>query len=204
MLKAFGPFSVVFDPIGSNRTPYLSLLRLHRPGILDIVRIIRDTASKPDSTTNAVTMLRDANWRPHLVGAIATYYCTAGAAVTQMWAALDAGSWVAPQLAGVLSLCDPNFVINAAQRLHSGCPLSGDPEYSIGSPIERHSAQGPAGSHHRSSKSASSLLELLPEDRAAEFSSNDHLQSLIADDNDGSGKIATSWLARLLKLDAQL
>ena len=149
-------------------------------------------------------MLRDVNWRPHLVGAIATYYNTANVAIAQMWAALDAGSWVAPQLGGILSLRDPNFITNAVDRLRNRCPLSGDPEYSIGSPVERHSAQGPAGTHLRSSKSAASLLELLPEDRATEFSSNGDLQSLIADDYDGSARIATSWLAKFLAMDAQL
>ena len=204
MLAAFGPFRVIFEPIGDDRNPYLALLGLHDPRSLDVVRTIRDVAAAPDSATFAVTLLRDVNWRPHLVGAIATYYNPTHETLAQMWAALDAGSWVTPQLAGILSRLDATFVDSAAARLVHCCPLSGNPEYSIESPIERHSAQGPAGSHQRSSKSAASLLALLSPDHASEFSSNDDLHSLIADDDDGSAEIATSWLAKFLELDAKL
>ena len=135
----------MFEPIGDDRNPYLALLGLHDPRSLDVVRTIRDVAAAPDSASFVVTLLRDVNWRPHLVGAIATYYNPTNGTINQMWAALNAGSWVTPQLAGILSKRDTNFVDNAMARLADCCPLSRDPEYSIESPIERHSAQGPAG-----------------------------------------------------------
>jgi hypothetical protein len=204
MLAAFGPFAVVFEPIRDDRTPYLSLLHLHHERSLDVVRAIRDAVATPNSASCVLTLLRDVNWRPHLVGAIATYFDTTNDAITQMWAALDAGSWVTPQLAGILSKCDSDFSGKAISRLANCCPLSGDPEYSMESPIERHSAQGPAGSHHRSSKSAASLFALLPANDSAQFASNDDLQTLIADDFDGSADIAASWLESFLELDAQL
>ena len=204
MLAGFGPFRVVFEPIGDDRNPYLALLGLHRSNSLGVVRIIRDIAVVPGAVSFAANLLRDVNWRPHLVGAIAAFYNPTEDTIARMWAALDAGSWVTPQLGAILSKCDTEFIENATTRLANCCPLSRNPAYSIASPVEQHSAQGPANSYQRSSKAASSLLALLAPDRASDFASNDELQSLIEDDRDGSANIATSWLGRFLAIDAQL
>lgn len=204
MLAAFGPFRVVFEPMGDDTTPYLSLLHLHDARSLVVVRAIRDATTEPDSTACVLTLLRDVNWRPHIVGSIAAYYASNLDAINQMWAALDAGSWAAPQIAAILSKCDPTFIDRATSRLNEHCPLSNDAEYAISSAIERHSAQGPAGSHHRSSKSATAIYALIPENLRKQLASNVELQKLIADDFDGSAEIATSWLEAFLELDAQI
>ena len=204
MLAAFGPFAAIFQPMGEDKTPYLSLLGLQDEGSTKVIRAIRNSVNQSDTASYVLTLLRDVNWRPHLVGAIACYYDTNDDSVAQMWAAVDAGSWVTPQLTVVLSLCDDDFVDNASRRLDRFCPLSSDPEYSLDSPIQRHSAQGPAGSSHRSSKTAASLLALLPADIGVRFDSNTSLQKLVADDFDGSAETATSWRQRFLDLDLQL
>ncbi len=204
ILAAFGPFAVVFEPINNDTTPYLSLLHLHDQHSLVVVRAIRDAVSKPNSASCKLSLLRDVNWRPQLVGVIATHYAPTNDAISQLWAALDSGSWVTPQIASILSRCDPTFVGSAVSRLTDLCPLSNDPEYSIYSRMKHHSSQGQADSHHRSSKSAAALFALLPADVSDQFASNADLHKLIGADHDDSADTATSWLARLLELDAQL
>lgn len=207
MLDAFGQFAVVFEPMGDDRTPYLCLLHLHDERSVNVVNAIRG-ATEHDSADNCiVTLLRDVDWRPHLVGAIAAHFRPSANAIAQMWAALDAGSWVTPQLAAILTNCDSAFRDRALDRLNSLCPHSNDPEYSIESPIERHSAQGPAGSHHRSAKSAASLSSLLKcdcpdHDLVKTLDVHAKLQQLIGDDFDNSGDVAISWRRRFLELAA--
>lgn len=203
MLKAFGPFAIVFEPMGYDTTPYLTLLHLHDQRSSDVIRTIRDLATD-DSVTHVVTLLRDDNWRPHLIGAIAAFYKTTTEAVAQLWRAVDAGSWVTPQLTGILSRIDNEFTSKAVVRLMKLCPIIDDPEYSIQSPLEKHSAQGPAGSNHRSAKSATSLLALLDENEIAQFYANENLHALIRNDYDGSADIAISWMEKFLELDSQL
>ena len=161
MLTSFGPFAVVFQPIGDDEWPYFSLLHLHDERVAVVVELIRAVSRKDDAEPYTLTLLWDVNWRPHLVGAIAGYFRKTDATVAQIWRAVDAGSWVTPQLSAVLSLIDDRFIDCSLERLASYCPLSNDPQYSIDSPIERHNAQGPAGSRNRSAKAASSLLALL-------------------------------------------
>jgi hypothetical protein len=208
MLAAFGPFAVVFEPIRDDKTPYLSLLHLHAQRVAVVIDLIRAASRNDDSEPYILALLRDVNWRPHLVGAIASYFRKTDATVAQMWRAVDGGSWVTPQLSAVLSLIDDSFVDRALERLASHCPLWSASQYSIDSPIERHVAQGPAGSYHRSSKAASSFLALLrldsrDDERVTALENDSELRQLVADDVDDGGGIATSWRARLLELAVQ-
>ena len=125
-----------------------------------------------------------------------------------MWAALDAGSWVTPQLAAVLSISDNEFTHHAIDRLDRMCPFSDDPEYRIESPIERHSAQGPSGSRGRSAKSASSLFAVLQVDSpdnadVLRLAEDSEFRQLVASDVDNGGCIATSWRDKLVAVNNQ-
>lgn len=209
MLDAFGPFAVIFEPIGDDSTPYLSLLHLHHDRVANVIALISDAANSDDSESSIVSLLQDVDWRPHLVGAVANYFRKFDSATAQIWRAVDSGSWVTPQLLAILSLIDEDFLAHSIGRLTSGCPLSNDPDYSVEEPLERHVAQGPSGSVHRSSKAAASLLTLLQidsadDERVQEIERNGDLQDLIATDVDQSGDVATSWREKLLKLVAEL
>jgi hypothetical protein len=205
MLTAYGPFSVAFEPLGQDRNPYMSLLWLKGDSAEQIIHVIRAATTKTDAEECTLTLLRDVNWRPQLVGAIAARFLATRPVVEQTWRAVDAGSWVSPQLAAVLSLVDPTFVTRATDRLASRCELKVDADYMIDDPAERHSAQGPLGSRLRTAKTAAALQALLDEDvptdrRVAELHTDAELQSLIAHDVDHAAGITLYWRSRLLDI----
>ncbi len=197
-----GPFRAAFV---SRKTWYLSLLNLHSAEASGrTIKRIRKVALRSRNESSIVDLLRDRDWRPHLVGAVAMLYAPTERTQDQAWSALDHGSWVTPQLAAVLSKVDPAFTSKAKDRLSEGCRLHIHPDYSISDAAAKHSAQGPAWDRGRSAKAAASLLALLPPDDAAEFAEDRSLQALLADDIDNSGDLAVRWLDRFLELDGQL
>ena len=208
MLEDFGPYSVAFANTGRNRNSYYALKSLTTKRGLEAAIVVRDVALSGDTEEFVLRMLRDINWRPNMVAAVSTYYRAYPSTITQMWAALDAGSWVTPQLAVVLSIRDTEFTRQAIARLNRGCPVSDDPEYRVETAAAQHSAQGPAGSQGRSAKSASSLFAILQADSPDEpntiaLADDADLQRLIANDVDRGGAIAISWRDKLLEMDAQ-
>jgi hypothetical protein len=113
---------------------------------------------------------------------------------------------VIPQLSVVAFLRDPNFIAEAKSRLQKLCPLDLTQILSM-TPLERHSAAGPAGSQHRSGKMAASLIELLKLQPAATgfleglSQSQDLIQLVQKDlDYDNSGELAIGWLNDLKPL----
>lgn len=205
MLAAFGPFAAVFEPIGENKAPYLSLLHLHDSRVAEVVNAIRVAATHELSHEYIMVLLRDAGWRPHLVGSVATYYRTSESAIDLAWRALDAGSWVQPQLAAMLSLVHSQFLDKAILRLESGCPLERHSTKTIDDPTVAHVVQGPNGDSNRSSKMTASLVALLREDypndeRVVQLQHSRELLELIAEDEDNSGEVAKGWRERFLRL----
>jgi hypothetical protein len=201
-LAFVGPFSVAFDPLGGDKCPYLRLLHLSS---LYVVEAIRDATRNEGAERHALNLLRDKNWRAQLVGAVATYYFRSASTIEQTWRALDAGSWVSPQLAAVLSLIDDRFIVRSVDRLTDLCHVRQYPEYWIDSPIERHVAQGPGGLHYRACKTAAAVWAILRENaphsqKLAEIDANAEIQQLVASDRDGAAKIATNWRKRLQEL----
>ena len=208
MLEDFGPYSVAFSNTGRNRNSYNALKGLATKRAIEAAIVVRDVALAGNTEQFVLRMLRDINWRPHMVAAVSTFYRPYASTIVQMWAALDAGSWVTPQLAAVLSIRDSEFTKHAIERLSQRCPLSGDPEYHVESAVARHSAQGPAGSEGRSAKSAASLYAIVQADSpdtpaAVRLASNLDLRKLVGSDADRGGLIATSWRDELLEMDAQ-
>lgn len=143
-------------------------------------------------------MLRDANWRPHLVGAIALLL-EPSLDHTLLWHAIDGGSWVTPQLVVTATFTDPTFLDQARKRVAALCPVIAP----IGlTPAELHSATGPAGSSGRSAKALASLIAVSVEfpDLAQwriDVLEDDRVKNLLAVDAswDRSDQIITSWTA---------
>lgn len=207
MLAAFGPFAVAFNRVGRDSTPYLSLLHLHDDTVVKVIELIREATLEQHSEAAIIALMQDVNWRPHLVGSIAAYFRRSDLSRIQMWRAMDAGSWVTPQIAAILSIICDDFVEYSIERLAAGCRLTNDQEYSVPNALERHVAQGPAGDHQRSAKMASSLLAMLRTVHASDvrvglMENNVALQNLLAGDEDDSGALATSWRERFLELAA--
>jgi len=187
----------VFAPLLHGTTDYLKLLRL---GDSESTRVISSVIQCCNSASNPYKdiclLLGHINWRPHLVGAVAIATLPySPEANGKLWAAIDSGSWVTPQLAAAASFRDPAFAQHAQERLRAGYRVDTSRSATPSVP-ERHSATGPAGSLHRSAKTTASLIRLL-ELHAAK---NQVFEDLPADvialagkDVDGSGDIAESW-----------
>ena len=113
-----------------------------------------------------------------------------------------------PQIAVILSTIDPDFEIQARQRLEAHCPLDSS-ELRALSMVERHSAAGPAGDIRRSAKTASALESILsaanprPAWLDAVLASDEH-QQLVASDIDSAGSIAQIWGARFARVRHQI
>jgi hypothetical protein len=152
-------------------------------------------------------MLKDPDWRPHLVASIAVLVSPDPASFSHpLWGALDRGSWVAPQLAVTLLHSDPAFVSEAKQRIDAGCPVAVP---SLSSGLLRHVATGPAGPAERSSKNLAALLRLVamvpPEQQwAQDRERTAEVQDILRSDRDLSGDIALYWHTQLQALFAQL
>jgi len=141
---------------------------------------------------------------PSFVGAVAIATLPQDhEANNELWAAIDSGSWVTPQLAAVAFLRDPMFADHAWERLRSGCRVNTFRSAGV-SAVERHISGCPGGSVKRSAKTAASLVRLvglLPQQPAgliAQASTPD-LVSLVSKDIDSSGSIAEGWLKILKK-----
>jgi len=204
MLAAFGPYAALFEPLQDVVLPYLTLLHMG-DGARKVVQCIKDVVgSNEDLEAATSVLLRDENWRPHLVGAVAVYLGVQTAeTLEQVWRTLDAGSWVVPQLAAVLSLVDRHFLTASLERLTKRCPIIKYPDYETSDPIEGHVARGPANTSERSCKAVSSLLFLLskdyPEDRDVVVLMNDPgIAEMIADDVDDGARIALEWRHQLI------
>jgi hypothetical protein len=196
---AFGPFAVVFER-GELDDGYLELLHLDGAGTQPVIARIL-TAIKTGDTQRWVTaLLHDANWRPHLVGAIALLL-DLRLDSNPLWAAIDGGSWVIPQLVVTAAHVDPRFREHVRERVGAHCPVvvpSG-----LSSP-ERHSATGPEGLTHRSAKMLASMLAMSREfadlaDWREAVQEDQRSRELLAADAswNNSDRIVESWLSAL-------
>ncbi|MEM6927450.1 MAG: hypothetical protein AAF602_11000 [Myxococcota bacterium] len=100
---------------------YLTLLWA-RPGrrTREVVGLIRDAADHtPDLDDRIRQLVEDRNWRAVLVacGLLVMGHGRRPGIDDALWARLDPYHWAAPQLAGTLSVLDPDFDVHAATRL---------------------------------------------------------------------------------------
>jgi hypothetical protein len=196
-LTEFGPFAAVFERGELNVPGHLELLHLHGPGARIVVDRIARALADGDPAQWVAALFRQANWRPHLVGAVALLLDQNETLDRELlWEAVDAGSWVIPQLVAAAVFVDSNFPQRAVARVARLCPVA----IPVGlTTAQRHSATGPEGTHARSAKMLASLLsasESVPSlarwrlDCQREAS----VESLLKGDEwNGSGKIVTSW-----------
>jgi len=116
-----GPFAALFR----DERGYVTLLSLG-PEALPTLQFIADVVRQnPGYRRSVLSLRRDPGWRLHLVAAIAVLLSRDPIDLTlPLWEAMDHGSWVAPQLGVVLSICDPGFISHAKQRIAMGCPVA--------------------------------------------------------------------------------
>lgn len=202
--REFGPFKVAFKARPRSIAHYLSLLNLGEGADAAIAAIRRATSRR--GADDAVTvMLQDRNWRPHLVALVALHESRTASGIGDCWRAFDRGSWVAPQIAAVLSLIDPDFDSNAVRRLREGCPLVLDPADDFDSRVLEHVVRGPGRSGLRSSKNAASLYALFMKDHPGsvdgeELASDVELAALVLGDVDNSAERAIGWRTNFIDL----
>lgn len=116
--------------------PYLHLLHLRddttagtgygygpRAALATIRDLVRSNIVDEAQT---LSLLRQRDWRPHLVGISTVYFASIQSTATvpvieQMWDTFDKGSWVSPQVAAILSLVDEDFFDQALTRLDLVC-----------------------------------------------------------------------------------
>lgn len=198
----------IFAPLLQDTIAYLKLLHL---GDSEAAHVISSVIECCRSTLNPYEdiclLLGHINWRPHLVAAVAIATLPFNPdANRELWAAIDSGSWVTPQLAAAASFRDPAFAQHAQDRLRTGCRVDASRSAGLSAP-ERHSATGTGGSLHRSAKSAASLIRLL-ELRETGIPVSEELPAdviaLAGKDVDGSGDIAENWLKMLTSQLADL
>jgi len=116
----FGPFSVMFERGDLDVPAYLELLNLgHRDGAVAALRRLRAVLDASEwSEAHLEALLAGLNWRPHLVGAVASLMVEdSHNMVPWLWRTLDTGSWVAPQICTALSFVQPSFVEAAHTRI---------------------------------------------------------------------------------------
>jgi len=199
----FGKFHPLFGKFGG----YLSLLNLHSDDSVEAVARIMRIVRAGDVSADIDRLLRDANWRPHLVGGVAMIVAKDSAGpVSAAWRAVDCGSWVTPQLVACLAFADHSFPDEVRSRLTSQWRLA-DPEFD--SDLERHVATGPGGPDARSAKAVASLVAVCGlHDELGEMAeaarADAAVQAALSQDIDRSDDILRGWRSRLLEFLAGL
>lgn len=191
----FGPFAELFRADEESCPLYMELLHIQKPGASLAVRSIEAAIAKGDTQRWATNLLIGPNWRAHLPGALTALTWSEGHKLAPyIWQAIDSGSWVTPQLVATAVFTDKDFAANAQKRVSAGCPVYVPQGLSS---IARHSATGPAGPVERSAKMLASILAMCENtelgDWADDIKNTPEVESLLQQDVDNSGKIASSW-----------
>lgn len=199
-LSKFGPFATVFTQSPRSVPGHLELLGLQHDTAQVVIDLIQAVVSTGEAGGWIDALFDDPNWRPHLVGAMALILDDSQHfAPTGLWRAVDAGSWVTPQLVVTAYFIDREFPQRLVERIETMCPVS-VPESLT--PLERHSATGPADPIHRSAKLMTSLVFMgrrLPSlstwlDATC---ANARIAELLAQDVDAAANICEDWLEQL-------
>ena len=114
----FSPFAALLE------NNYRALLHLREDNKEILAQIVE--ALQADNAETAVKeMLNECDWRSQLVAAIACLVMPGDTSqmIEPIWAAIDRGSRVTPQLVVTASIIDPMFLREACLRVHEGCPV---------------------------------------------------------------------------------
>jgi hypothetical protein len=191
----FGPFAGILKSPGEPAPLKLLSMRSGEGG--EGVGRSEQTRSSEDAVRGVDALFASPDWRPHLLGAVALLL-DAGRRLdpSPLWTAVDAGSWVTPQLVTTAYLIDPSFPDRLRDRIDAKCTVVIPPNLS---PTERHRASGPASPEQRSAKLLVSLVRigmLVPAlgGWVTTQAGRPELAALQAADRDKSGNIAENWL----------
>lgn len=194
----FGPFAAVLKAPGEPAP--LTLLSMRGADVGVVIDRIERALSGDDAVRGAGALFASPDWRPHLIGAVALIL-DGGRRLdsSAMWKAIDAGSWVTPQLVTTAYLIDPSFGDRLRERIEGKCAVAVPANLSA---AERHRATGPATPEQRSAKLLASLVRIGMHAPALTgwlrtASSRPELAALQAADRDKSGNIAENWLSNV-------
>jgi hypothetical protein len=193
--REFGPFAEVLKAPGEPAP--LVLLSMRSLEVGAVIGRIEAALAGEDAVGGVDALFATPDWRPHLIGA-AALILDGGRRLdpSSMWKAIDAGSWVTPQLVTAAYLIDPSFADRVRARLDANCVVMVPPNLSS---TERHRATGPATPAERSAKLLASLVRiglLAPglTGWVRTAARRPELAALQAADRDNSGNIAENWL----------
>lgn len=196
-----------FEHLYSGRL-YVRLLGLTADAGSSVQAVRAAVHQSPHVEAEVVALFAGADWREHLVGAVAILVGAASpTTLAALWRAFDSWSWVSPQLAVTAFLSEPAFETSARPRAEAGCPMQTDRIADLHG-AERECLAGVRGSEvppSRSSKALAALVYLcrhLPDTEAwlEAVLANEALQKTLADDLDGGDRIAAQWLENLRPL----
>jgi len=191
-----------FGPFAAAVPGYLELLNLdpNSNGAQIVIDQIRDALAVSDAQRWVSALLTDPGWRLHLVAAVAFLLDQPKALdCAPLWSAIDAGSWVTPQLVVTALFSDPAFPTRARDRVEGLCPVTSP---STLTPIVRHVLTGPGEAHDRSAKMLASILSVcsvVPSlaAREASWRAKTEIQALLDADafRDRSQLITSHWMS---------
>jgi len=193
----------VFAPLFRESAGYLVLLNLNdaSESKCAVSLVKKCCESVPDATGDICRFLQELNWRPHLVGAVAVALLPHNPkTIQQLWSAIDADSWVTPQLAAVAFLRDPKFTRRAGERLGFRRSLRrDDDEDSSEGQDGLTSCHAPLLKSGKAVASLKRLMELLPQspDWFVSGTLPSELRQLLNDDRNLPGEYVEEWLRRL-------
>ncbi len=177
----------IFKEFWNGHPNHLPLMGLHNDNdepkewnlnkSLERLDLICDNNSEELIIKGIHNLLRNENWRPHLVGILASFKISPEEQkklIPNFWARLEKGSWISPQILSVLSIIDVEFELKGKGILDNGFRVS----YSPMEMIEHHSARGPEGSKGASEKVINSINALL-ENKDDDFGWKGNLTQLI-------------------------
>jgi hypothetical protein len=194
----FGAFAAVLKSPGEPAPLTLLSMRGEEAGA--VIGRIEQALSADDSVRAVGALFASPDWRPHLLGAVALILdANRRLDSSPLWQAIDAGSWVTPQLVTTAYLIDPSFAGRLRDRIDAKCAVTVPRNLS---PAERHRATGPATPEQRSAKLLASLVRigmLAPSLTGwlRTAASRPELAALQAADRDKSGNIAENWLENI-------
>lgn len=175
----FGPFAIAFE----QNPCYLSLLNLYNSDdSKTVVTRIKGAVAAGNTQQWVNRLLAEPNWRPHLVAAI-VYLLDSEPQLsyTPLWRAIDAQSWVTPQLIITAMLKDRDFATCAVDRMEDA--------------------------KNRNCKLVASILSVSNEipalaTRATIWRANPQIREMLADDEsyDNSNEIISNWLTAIREI----
>jgi hypothetical protein len=190
--KEYGPLAVGFDSTGGTTAGYLAFLSLGGPAVQVAMDKVEPALTHPRCQSFIDRLLAEANWRPHLVAAIALILDhDRNLEPDALWRACDSGSWVIPQLVVAAFVVDPEFPERARKRVEAFCPIS-----SPSGAWDRHSLRERSAKYIRSLVWACAQIDSMS-NWVEGITGTHRYRSLAREDFDDGAGIAEAWMHQL-------